>query len=33
MNPLRILQLDSMLLGGGTDDQCVQLAAGLHRLG
>lgn len=33
MTTLRILQLDSMLLGGGTDDQCVQLAAGLHRLG
>jgi len=33
MTALRILQLDSMLLGGGTDDQCVQLAAGLHRLG
>ena len=30
---LRILQLDSLLTGGGTDDQCVQLAAGLHRLG
>ena len=31
--PLRILHLDSMLTGGGTDDQCVKLAAGLHRLG
>jgi glycosyltransferase involved in cell wall biosynthesis len=30
---LRILQLDSMLTGGGTDDQCVKLAAGLCRLG
>jgi len=30
---LRILQLDSMLTGGGTDDQCVKLAAGLHQLG
>jgi glycosyltransferase involved in cell wall biosynthesis len=29
----RILQLDSLLTGGGTDDQCVKLAAGLHRLG
>jgi glycosyltransferase involved in cell wall biosynthesis len=31
--PLRVLQLNSMLTGGGTDDQCVKLAAGLHRLG
>jgi glycosyltransferase involved in cell wall biosynthesis len=30
---LRILHLNSMLKGGGTDDQCVKLAAGLHRLG
>jgi len=30
---LRILQLNSLLTGGGTDDQCVHLAAGLHRLG
>jgi glycosyltransferase involved in cell wall biosynthesis len=30
---LRILQLNSLLTGGGTDDQCVALAAGLHRLG
>jgi len=29
----RILQLNSLLTGGGTDDQCVRLAAGLHRLG
>jgi glycosyltransferase involved in cell wall biosynthesis len=29
----RILQLDSLLTGGGTDDQCVKLAAGLHHLG
>ena len=29
----RIFQLDSLLTGGGTDDQCVKLAAGLHRLG
>ena len=31
--PLRVLQLNSLLTGGGTDDQCVQLAAGLRRLG
>jgi glycosyltransferase involved in cell wall biosynthesis len=31
--PLRVLHLDSLLTGGGTDDQCVKLAAGLHRLG
>ena len=31
--PLRILQLNSLLTGGGTDDQCVNLAAGLHHLG
>jgi len=31
--PLRIVQLNSMLTGGGTDDQCVKLAAGLSRLG
>jgi glycosyltransferase involved in cell wall biosynthesis len=31
--PLRILLLNSLLTGGGTDDQCVQLAAGLCRLG
>jgi glycosyltransferase involved in cell wall biosynthesis len=31
--PLRILQLNSLLTGGGTDDQCVKLAAALHRLG
>jgi glycosyltransferase involved in cell wall biosynthesis len=28
---LRVLHLDSLLTGGGTDDQCVKLAAGLHR--
>ena len=33
-NPtLRILHLNSMLTGGGTDDQCLKLAAELHRLG
>ena len=31
--PLRILQLNSLLTGGGTDDQCVKLAVALHRLG
>ncbi len=31
--PLRILQLNSLLTGGGTDGQCVQLAAGLGQLG
>ncbi len=30
---LRILQVNSMLQGGGTDDQCVGLAHGLHQLG
>jgi hypothetical protein len=30
---LRILQINSMLTGGGTDDQCVKLAAALHGLG
>jgi len=31
--PLRILHLNSLLTGGGTDDQCVKLAIGLHRRG
>jgi len=31
--PLRILHLNSMLTGGGTDDQCIKLATELHRLG
>jgi len=31
--PLRVLHLNSLLTGGGTDDQCVKLATGLHRLG
>jgi glycosyltransferase involved in cell wall biosynthesis len=31
--PLRVLHLNSLLTGGGTDDQCVKLTAGLHRLG
>jgi glycosyltransferase involved in cell wall biosynthesis len=30
--PYRVLQLNSLLTGGGTDDQCVKLAAGLYRL-
>jgi glycosyltransferase involved in cell wall biosynthesis len=30
---LRILHLNSMLRGGGTDDQCVKLAHGLQQLG
>jgi glycosyltransferase involved in cell wall biosynthesis len=34
MNPdLRILHLNSMLTGGGTDDQCVKLAYALQQLG
>ncbi|HEX3716385.1 MAG TPA: glycosyltransferase [Verrucomicrobiae bacterium] len=31
--PLRILHLNSLLTGGGTDDQCVKLAGELHKLG
>ncbi len=31
--PLRVLHLNSLLTGGGTDDQCVKLAAELHQLG
>lgn len=30
---MRILQLNTLLTGGGTDDQCVKLSAGLHRAG
>jgi glycosyltransferase involved in cell wall biosynthesis len=30
---LRVLHLNSMLKGGGTDDQCVKLAYGLRQLG
>jgi glycosyltransferase involved in cell wall biosynthesis len=30
---MRLLQLNSLLTGGGTDDQCVKLAAGLRSLG
>lgn len=29
----RVLHLNSSLTGGGTDDQCVKLAHGLHQLG
>ena len=31
--PLRILHLNSLLTGGGTDDQCVKLVHGLQQLG
>lgn len=31
--PVRVLHLNSLLTGGGTDDQCVKLAFGLHQLG
>jgi glycosyltransferase involved in cell wall biosynthesis len=31
--PLRILQFNSRLSGGGTDDQCVKLAGALRQLG
>ena len=31
--PLRLLHLNSLLTGGGTDDQCANLALGLLRLG
>lgn len=31
--PLRILQMNSLLTGGGTDDQCLKLARGLVDLG
>jgi glycosyltransferase involved in cell wall biosynthesis len=30
---LRVLQLNTLLRGGGTDDQCVKLSIGLHRAG
>ena len=33
MKRLRILHLNSLLTGGGTDDQCVKLAFSLHQLG
>ncbi len=32
LNPLRILHLNSLLTGGGTDDQCARLAFGLQQL-
>ena len=31
--PLRVLQVNSLLTGGGTDDQCLRLAHGLSALG
>ena len=31
--PLRVVHLNSMLKGGGTDDQCVKLVQGLRGLG
>ncbi len=31
--PMRVLHLNSMLKGGGTDDQCVKLVAALAQLG
>lgn len=33
MPPLRIIHLNSLLTGGGTDDQCVKVAHGLQQLG
>ena len=30
--PINVLQLNSLLTGGGTDDQCVHLTQGLHLL-
>ena len=33
MSPLRIIHLNSLLTGGGTDDQCVKVAHGLQQLG
>jgi glycosyltransferase involved in cell wall biosynthesis len=33
MAPLRIIHLNSLLTGGGTDDQCVKIAHGLQQLG
>ncbi len=33
MQPLRVLHLNSMLKGGGTDDRSVRIAHALHRLG
>ena len=32
-NPMRILHVNSMLRGGGTDNQCIKLADGLQQLG
>jgi glycosyltransferase involved in cell wall biosynthesis len=33
MSSLRIIHLNSLLTGGGTDDQCVKVAHGLQQLG
>jgi len=33
LNPVAVLQLNSLLTGGGTDDQCVKLCAQLQHLG
>ena len=33
LEPARILHLDSLLTGGGTDDQCIKLAYGLRQMG
>ena len=30
---LRVAHLDSLLSGGGTDDQCIKLAHGMHQIG
>lgn len=30
---MRVLQLNTLLTGGGTDDQCIQIASGLRRAG
>ncbi|MCU0770907.1 MAG: glycosyltransferase [Verrucomicrobia bacterium] len=32
-SPLRVLHLNSLLTGGGTDDQCIKLVQGLGKLG
>jgi glycosyltransferase involved in cell wall biosynthesis len=31
--PLRVLHFNSLLTGGGTDDQCIKLAGQLHKMG
>ena len=30
---LRVAHLNSLLSGGGTDDQCIKLAHGMHQIG